>query len=102
MREQLSEPVPSPVVLGKISERFRYAARAVAEREQIPYGLGAGPGDHRVTTSRLHSTHFAHLVSRPALKRQDLHRLALASTGGRRVRFPLALPCFHRVTGNAP
>ena len=36
MREQLEKPVPSPVVLGQISERFREAVKALAEREGIP------------------------------------------------------------------
>ncbi|HKF02535.1 MAG TPA: hypothetical protein VKB49_09480 [Candidatus Sulfotelmatobacter sp.] len=36
MREQLGKPVPSPVVLGQVTERFREAVKAMAEREQIP------------------------------------------------------------------
>ena len=36
MREQLGKPIPSPVVLGQISERFREAVRTMAEREGIP------------------------------------------------------------------
>src|SRR5215831_8134771 len=36
MREQLHKPVPSPVVLGQISERFREAVKALAERDGIP------------------------------------------------------------------
>jgi hypothetical protein len=36
MREQLAKPVPSPVVLGQISEKFREAVKALAEQEQIP------------------------------------------------------------------
>src|SRR6516225_8098042 len=36
MRGQLGKPVPSPVVLGQVSEKFRQAVRAQAEREQIP------------------------------------------------------------------
>ena len=36
MREQLHKPVPSPVVLGQITERFRAAVKGLAEREQIP------------------------------------------------------------------
>jgi hypothetical protein len=36
MREQLSKPIPSPVVLGQISEGFREAVKLLAEREQIP------------------------------------------------------------------
>jgi hypothetical protein len=36
MREQLDKPVPSPVVLGQISERFREAVKALAERDGIP------------------------------------------------------------------
>ncbi len=36
MREQLDKPIPSPVVLGQVTEKFREAVRAKAEREQIP------------------------------------------------------------------
>jgi hypothetical protein len=37
MRGQLGKPVPSPVVLGQVSERFREAVKAQAEREAIPF-----------------------------------------------------------------
>lgn len=36
MRFQLGMPVPSPVVLGRVSEQFRGAVKAQAEREDIP------------------------------------------------------------------
>jgi hypothetical protein len=36
MREQLGKPVPSPVVLGQMTEKFREAVKALAERQQIP------------------------------------------------------------------
>ena len=36
MREQLGKPIPSPVVLGQVSEKFRDAVRAMAEQRQIP------------------------------------------------------------------
>jgi hypothetical protein len=36
MRFQLEKPVPSPVVLGQVSERFRGAVKTQAERENIP------------------------------------------------------------------
>jgi hypothetical protein len=36
MREQLQKPVPSPVVLGQISEKFRQAVKELGEQEQIP------------------------------------------------------------------
>src|SRR3954470_23577618 len=36
MREQLGKPIPSPVVLGQISEKFRNAVKALAEGEEIP------------------------------------------------------------------
>src|ERR1039457_5867649 len=36
MRFQLGMPVPSPVVLGRVSERFRQAVKTQAEREDIP------------------------------------------------------------------
>ena len=36
MREQLGKPIPSPVVLGQVSERFRESVKELAERERIP------------------------------------------------------------------
>ena len=36
MREQLGKPIPSPVVLGQVTEKFRESVKAIAEREQIP------------------------------------------------------------------
>ena len=36
MREQLGKPIPSPVVLGQVTERFREAVKIKAERESIP------------------------------------------------------------------
>ena len=36
MRGQLEKPVPSPVVLGQVSEGFREAVKTQAEREGIP------------------------------------------------------------------
>src|SRR6516164_7992956 len=36
MREQLGKPIPSPVVLGQISEGFREAVKTLAEQEGIP------------------------------------------------------------------
>jgi hypothetical protein len=36
MREHLGRPIPSPVVLGQISERFREAGKALAKRQRIP------------------------------------------------------------------
>jgi len=36
MREQLGKPIPSPVVLGQVTEKFRDAVKAMAERQQIP------------------------------------------------------------------
>jgi hypothetical protein len=36
MREQLGKPIPSPVVLGQVTETFRDAVKAMAERQQIP------------------------------------------------------------------
>src|SRR5579862_567982 len=37
MRVQLDKPIPSPVLLGQVSERFRDAVKARAERQQIPF-----------------------------------------------------------------
>jgi hypothetical protein len=37
MREQLGKPIPSPVVLGQVSEGFRESVKAMAEREGIPF-----------------------------------------------------------------
>ena len=36
MREQPGKPIPSPVVLGQVTEKFREAVKAMAERAQIP------------------------------------------------------------------
>jgi len=36
MRNQPGKPVPSPVVLGQVSERFRQTVQSMAEREGIP------------------------------------------------------------------
>ena len=36
MRFQLGKPVPSPAVLGQVSEKFREAVKTLAERENIP------------------------------------------------------------------
>jgi hypothetical protein len=36
MRDQLGKPIPSPVVLGQVTEKFREAVKALAERDQIP------------------------------------------------------------------
>ena len=36
MRDQLGKPIPSPVVLGQVSEKFREAVRALAEQEGVP------------------------------------------------------------------
>src|SRR5204863_10217582 len=36
MRGQLEKPIPSPVVLGQVSERFRDAVKVQAERDHIP------------------------------------------------------------------
>jgi hypothetical protein len=36
MREQLGKPIPSPVVLGQVTEKFREAVRIKAERDKIP------------------------------------------------------------------
>jgi hypothetical protein len=36
IREQLGKPIPSPVVLGQVTETFRDAVKAMAERQQIP------------------------------------------------------------------
>ena len=43
MREQLGKPIPSPVVLGQVTEKFRDAVKAMAERQQIPIY----PFDHK-------------------------------------------------------
>ena len=36
MRVHLGKPIPSPVVLGQVTEKFREAVKAQAERQQIP------------------------------------------------------------------
>src|ERR1700736_1829833 len=35
MREQLGKPIPSPVVLGQVTEKFRESVKVIAEREHI-------------------------------------------------------------------
>ena len=36
MRDQLGKPIPSPVVLGQVTEKFREAVKEKANQEQIP------------------------------------------------------------------
>ena len=36
LRDPLGKPIPSPVVLGQVTEKFREAVKALAERQQIP------------------------------------------------------------------
>ena len=36
MRDQLGKPIPSPVVLGQITEKFRKEVKALADQGQIP------------------------------------------------------------------
>lgn len=36
MREQLCKPIPSPVVLGQVTEKFREAVKAMASQQRIP------------------------------------------------------------------
>jgi hypothetical protein len=36
MREQLDKPIPSPVVLGQVTDKFREAVKAMSERQRIP------------------------------------------------------------------
>jgi hypothetical protein len=36
MRQQLGKPIPSPVVLGQVTEKFRDAVKAMAEQQGIP------------------------------------------------------------------
>jgi len=36
LREQLGKPIPSPVVLGQVTEKFRESVKELAEREEIP------------------------------------------------------------------
>ena len=36
MREQLDKPIPSPVVLGQVTEKFREAVKAMSEWQHIP------------------------------------------------------------------
>jgi hypothetical protein len=36
MRDQLGKPIPSPVVLGQISEKFRESVKALAEQQGVP------------------------------------------------------------------
>lgn len=36
MRDQLGKPIPSPVVLGQVSEKFRETVKTLAEQKRIP------------------------------------------------------------------
>jgi hypothetical protein len=36
VRDQSGKPIPSPVVLGQISEKFREAVKVLAEQEGVP------------------------------------------------------------------
>jgi hypothetical protein len=36
MRDQLGKPIPSPVVLGQLSEKFRETVKALAEQQGVP------------------------------------------------------------------
>lgn len=40
MRGQFGKPVPLPVVLGQVSEKFREAVKTLADREQVPICFG--------------------------------------------------------------
>jgi hypothetical protein len=48
MRGQLGKPVPSPVVLGQISEQFREAVKSLGEREEYPF-INSGTKSGRTT-----------------------------------------------------
>jgi hypothetical protein len=39
MRDQLGKPIPSPVVLGQISEKFRDAVKVLAEHTMPPLSI---------------------------------------------------------------
>ncbi len=36
MRDQLGKPIPSPVVLGQVSEKCRETVKTLAEQKEIP------------------------------------------------------------------
>jgi hypothetical protein len=36
LREQLGKPIPSPVVLGQVTEKFREAVKEMAGQQRIP------------------------------------------------------------------
>ena len=55
--------------------------------------------NHLPTTTAAHSVFLASSALQPALERRDLARLALGSTATIGVRFPLALPIPHTLTG---
>ena len=48
LREQLGKPIPSPVVLGQVTEKFREAVKALTEREHRKARIRKFPGQPRV------------------------------------------------------
>jgi hypothetical protein len=55
--------------------------------------------NHSSTTSALHNPLLAASAGRPSPKTKEIARPGLAKSVTCGVRFPLALPCFHRLTG---
>jgi hypothetical protein len=47
MRVQLGKPIPSPVVLGQVSEKFREAVKAHAERQRSGLSVSAQRAERR-------------------------------------------------------
>src|ERR1017187_1023114 len=99
MREQLGKPIPSPVVLGQVTEKFRDAVKAMAERQQIPIypfdhkerkddvanRIAAPPGDRIAASLR-------RLPGRPDLPGRPAPADRAPAAPGRRGRIPVGEP----------
>ena len=59
-------------------------------------------GQHSGSATAIRGRCFASSAIQPALKTRQIDRDGPARAGCQRVRLPLALPCFHRLTSFAP
>ncbi len=75
-------------------------AAGCAARPHAVAALLREPGDHRETTPGIHRAHGEVATAQRDLFGITWHRSDPSSTVVIHVRFPLALPCFHRVTGS--
>jgi len=115
MREHLNRRRPIRLVFNQLgtatgAQRARItvqpvraaeAARRLLATSALSRRSSETPVKHSSTTSALHSALSAASAVRPSPKTKDLARPHRATSATCGVRFPLALPCFHRVTGFA-